>query len=65
MKLPKMSCKGRPIGATRVVNRYAILPITARESDEIRWLEPVRILQQVEISPIDVNMKRWTNIYFV
>jgi hypothetical protein len=60
-----MSCKGRPIGSTRVVNRYALWPMSARESDEVRWLEHVRIYQQVEESPIDVNMKRWANMYFV
>jgi len=65
MKIQKITCKDRKIGDTRVVNRYAILPITARESDEVRWLEPVRILQQVEESPIDNTMKRWVNMYFV
>jgi hypothetical protein len=65
MKITRLSCKGRKIGEQRVISKFAFLPTIARKSDEIRWLERVRILQTVRINPIATDTLKWTNEYFV
>lgn len=65
MKITRLSCKGRKIGEQRVIEKFAFLPITARKSDEIRWLEKVRILQKVTVNPIATDTLKWTNEYFI
>ena len=65
MRIIKLSCSGRRIGEERVISKFAILPTTARKSDEIRWLENVRILQRVTVNPMATDSLKWTNEYFV
>lgn len=65
MKITRLSCKGRKLGDQRVIEKFAFLPVTARKSDEIRWLEKVRILQIVRINPVAIDTVKWTNEYFV
>ena len=65
MRIIKLSCSGRRLGEERVISKFAFLPTTARKSDEIRWLENVRILQRVTVNPMATDSLKWTNEYFV
>ena len=65
MRITKLSCRGRKIGEQRVIEKFAFLPTTARKSEEIRWLERVRILQIVRVNPIAIDTVKWVNEYFI
>ena len=63
MRIIRNNCKGKKIGDTRVIAKFALLPMT--NADEIRWLERVKVFQIVEKSPFDENLKVWSNLYFL
>lgn len=65
MRITRLSCSGRKLGDQRVVERFAFFPTTARKSEEIRWLERVRILQIVRVNPIAIDTVKWVNEYFI